>query len=348
MVRDKITHVLFGKDVIYDATGIADVDAGEIIVIAAGTTSTNIAPGTIMTGLEIDALSDEDGFYLVEGKIAGNVSHIISPKLSKGAIAAHRGTSYTAPAEQVSYIGYSTGGSTEDINNNGLTETEYTMSVSFTWDKDVYSERHNVRHYSYIAAGGATGATIAAGFVALMNADANFASQAVAAVTNSTTYDGISITGLAQAGSNYDNPVQVKFNVATDLGFDNTVAIDEFGYKYVGGAAGVAGDSVSPTPGVGTGEQFKAMERNNIGFTTGQTNHRKFPIIAADPRIDIAADYDVYVIDYTDTHESADNGLSATRTTAGQIIVANDSAGATTTTALEVLFKAITGVDVNL
>ena len=122
--------------------------------------------------------------------------------------------------------------------------------------------------------------------------------------------------------------------------------MNQFGYKYVGGAAGVVGQSVSPTPGVGTAEQFKAMERNNVGFTTGQTNHRKFPIVAADPRINaVSGTYDVYVIDYTDTHESADNGLSATRTTAGQIILANDISTVVngTTAAIEALFDVIAG-----
>jgi hypothetical protein len=321
-----------------DATGIADVDQGEIIVIDKG--------GAILDGAAITALGNDEIFYIVEGKLNSNVSDIISPRLTKGSIAAHRGTSYAAPVEAVTFVGSNGVAGEVNVENS----TEYTMNVSFIYDKDIYSKRHNSRTYSYVTSAAATQEEIADGLVAVMNSDANFASQAVAAKTNETTNFGISITGKALATGNYDNPVQVNFNVSLDKGFTSATRVDEKGFVYLSGAVPTAtgSTSVSPNPGVGTAAQFKAMEANNIGFTTGQTNKRAFPVIAADPRIESTVSYDVYVIDYTDTHESADNGLSATRTTAGQIIVANDIAGTANTTALEVLFAAITGVAVNL
>jgi hypothetical protein len=347
MVRDKITHVLFGRDVVQNATGIADIDQGEIIVIAAGTTSTGIAGGTLLTAANITALSDADGFYLVEGKLNSNISDIISPKLTKGSIAAHRGTSYAAPVEQVSYIGDN--GAAGTI--NAIDNTEYSLSVAFVYDKDIYSKRSDSKTYHYTSGVGATATSIATGFVAEMMADADFAAQATATLEVGGGSAGIKIVGNALTTGNYDNPNQVIFNVAVDKGFTSATQVDEYGFLYLSGAAPVAGTSVAPTPGVGTAAQFKAMEANNIGFTTGQTNKRAFPVIAADPRINaVSGTYDVYVIDYTDTHESADNGLSATRTTAGQIIVANDISTIVngSTAALEALFLQITGTVVNL
>lgn len=341
MVRDKITHVLFGRDVAQDATGIANVDQGEIIAIGKN--------GAILSAAAITNLGGDEPFYLVEGKLNSNVSDIISPRLTKNSIKAHRGTSYAAAVEQVSYIGDN--GTTGDI--NAVNDTEYSLSVRFDWDKDIYQQRSDVKHYNYTSDASATSLEIANAFIALMNADAGFNTQAVAALEVGGGNNGIKITGLAQVGTNYDNPVQVHFTVALDKGFDSTVGVDELGYLYVGTAAGTTtnSESANPFPGVGTVAEFKAMERNNIGFTTGQTNHRKFPIVAADPRINATSGtYDVYVVDYVDEHISGDNGLSATRTAAAQIIIANDISTTVngTTTALEALLLAITGTAVNL
>jgi len=119
MVGDRVTHLLFGEDVAQNATGIANVDAGEIIVIGVG--------GAILDGTAITALTNEDPFYIVQGKKAGNLSHVISPRLTKGSILAHRGTSYGADAQQLTYVGDN--GVTGDI--NAVNNTEYSMSVSF-------------------------------------------------------------------------------------------------------------------------------------------------------------------------------------------------------------------------
>lgn len=340
MVRDNVTHLFFGADVAQNATGMADIDAGEIIAIGVG--------GAKLSAADISNLGDNEPFYLVEGKRGNNLSHIISPRLTKGSIKAHRGTSYAAAVEQVSYIG-NVGSGSETINTPSV-ETEYSVVVSFVYDKDIYSKRHNVKHYNYTAATSASANDIATGLVAVMNADADFAAQATAAVTNSTTNYGISITGKAQTGNDYDNPVQVIFKIALDKGFDSTTQVDEFTYTFVDGVKASGGASVSPTPGVGTSALMKAFERNNDGFQNGVTNNTKFPVIGPDARVSSTGTYDVYVLDFVDTHENKNVGIGETRSAAQQIVIANDMSTTTngTTATLEALLFAISGVAVNL
>lgn len=342
MVRDNVTHLFFGADVAQDATGMADIDAGEIIAIGVG--------GAKLSAAAISGLDDNEPFYLVEGKRGSNASHIISPRLTKGSIKAHRGTSYAAAIEQVSYIGAVDGSSTETINSPSV-ETEYSVAVSFVWDKDIYSKRHNVKHYNYTAAASASADTIATNLVAIMNADADFAAQATAAkVTGSGAARGISITGKAQAGSDFDNPSQVIFKIALEKGFDSTVQVDEFTYTFVDGVKASGGTSVSPTPGVGTSAIMKAFERNNDGFQNGVTNNTKFPVVGPEARVSSTGTYDVYVIDFVDTHENANVGIGETRSAAQQIVIANDISTTvnSTTATLEALLFAISGVAVNL
>jgi len=338
MVRDVITHLLFAEDVAQDATGVADIDAGEILFIDKGGNPLNAAALTNLGGDEI--------FYIVEGLRGNNLSHIVSPRLTKNSITAHRGTSYAADIQQVSYIGDN--GSTGDI--NAANSTEYMMTVSFIYDKDIYSQRNGVRRYNYTSDASATGAEIMNAFVALMNADAEFSRQAVAAAETGGGNSGISITGLAQPVSDLDNPPLVNFKINLEEGFDATTGVDEYGYLYVNGAALVAGASVAPTPGSGTYAKLKAQERNGLGYTAGQTNHRKFPVVGPDARVSATGTYDTYVIDYFNEHESGEIGLGAKRKAAGQIIIANNITTTVnnTTTALEAELFAITGVAVNL
>lgn len=340
MERDVVTHLLFGEDVAQNATSLADIDAGEIVFIDKG--------GNLLNAAALANLGDNDIFYIVEGKRGNNVSHIISPRLTKKSITAHRGSSYAAAVQQVSYIGDN--GSTGDINASN--STEYSLSVSFGWDKDIYSKRRDVKHYNYTSDASATSTEIATAFVNLMNADADFAAQATASVETGGGNAGIKIVGVAQAKNNYNNTDLVHFKIALDEGFDATTGVDEFGYLYVNSAAPTTSGatSVAPIPGAGTYLTLDALERNTLGYVGGQTNLRKFPIQGRDARVSASGTYDMYVIDYVDVHESGEVGIGTTRSPKGQIIIANNIATTSngTTTALEAELFAATGVAVNL
>ncbi len=290
MVRDVITHLLFAEDVAHDATGLANLDAGEILFID--------AKGNALDSGELGALDSDDIFYIAEGKKGANQSHIISPRLTRASITGVRQKEYVVAKQQVSII------STINAVNN----TEYSLSVSFTYDKDIYSKRHDVKRYSFVTDASSTAAEIIAGFVALMNADKDFARQAVASVDGST----LKITGKVLPESNVDNLRQVSFIVTLDKGFDSTTTLDEFG----------AGSSVAPTPGIGTSAALRALERNGLGYTAGQTNLTKFPVVGPEARVSASGTYNMFIIDYYNEHENGEIGLGATRKAKAQIIIA--------------------------
>jgi hypothetical protein len=340
--RDNVTHVVFGRDVAYNATGIADVDYGELIAIKA-------EGGAILSAAALGAQDDDVPFHFVVGKGNSNLKHWISPRLTKRSITAHRGKSYAAATQQVSYIGDN--GSSGDI--NAANSTEYILNVKFYYDKDISGRRPIVRQYSYTSDASATAAEIQNNFVTLMNADAEFARQATAAAETGGGNNGISITGKALTDINLaiDEDVIVKFKITLEAGFDSTVGVDEFGYLYVNGAAPTTtgSTSVSPDPGVGTYNIMRAMERDAKQVTTGRSNLRKFPIVQTNDLVSSTGTYDVYVIDFYNEHQIS--AISPdTRRSRQSIVIANDISTTTNSTTLhmEALLYAATGITVNL
>ena len=182
----------------------------------------------------------------------------------------------------------------------------------------------------------ATAVEIITGLAAAMNLDKDFARQALATVNGTT----LEILGKVLTTSKFNNPLQVSFTVALDLGFDATTTLVEFG----------TGASIAPTPGVGTSAKLAALEINGLGYTAGQTNFKAFPVVGPDARVSAAGTYDVYVIDFVNEHENGEIGLGATRKAAAQIIIANNIATTAngSTAALEAELLAATGVAVNL
>ena len=94
MERDVVTLLLFAEDVAQDATGLGDIDAGEILFIGVG--------GTPLNAAAITALNDNDPFWIDEGKKGNNNQHIISPRLTNADITEHSGTSYAAAVQEIS------------------------------------------------------------------------------------------------------------------------------------------------------------------------------------------------------------------------------------------------------
>jgi len=329
MVRDVVTHLLIGEDVAQDATSLANLDAGEILFIDKG--------GNPLDKSALTELAPNEPFYIAEGKKGTATKHIVSPRLTKASITAYRGSSYAAEVQQVSYIG-DNGNTTGDI--NVLNNTEYALTISFGYDKDIYSQRRNIRRFNYTSSAAETVTGIVNAFVTMMNKDKDFARQAVAEVETGGGGKGIKITGKNLPDSNTEKPLLVSFEITLELGFDATVLLDEFGYD----------QSVAPKPGVGDFDSIKALERNGLGFTVGQTNLRKFPIVGPDSRVSPTGTYDMYVIDYFNEHKSGEIGLGATRKAYGQIIIANNIATTvnSTTGELESRIEAASGITVNL
>lgn len=292
MYNSRPFFVAIGRNVTFDATSIATLDNGEIAIVKPDM--------TLMTAGE--TITDAEYFYIAQGRTTGGPR--LSPKIQGRGVTKWEGQSYTAATEQVSYIGYNTGGQSINVEN----EAEYIVRVVFHQDKDLWSERQLRRNYSYTSDATATQAEIATELVALMNADTEFSTYATAAVTTDGVANrGISITAVAQTVDDLDFlHDQVTFSVRTDGAFTSATGIDEYGYLYVNGAAGTTtgANSVVPTKGVGTYAHLSKLENWAKGFEGG-TNRVGFPIPTVPSYAVDGTTYDLYSIEFFDRHESA-------------------------------------------
>jgi hypothetical protein len=293
MLNAQTFNVMIGKNVTADATTIlsgSDIDDGEIVVIKPDM--------TLMTAGE--TISDAEYFYVVQGLASNEVK--ISNKVQGRNVTKWEGSAYTAAVEQVSYIGNNGTDATTDITASN--ETEYTAHVIFKWNKDLWSERRDKRTYHYTSDASATNLEIATELAALMNADDQFSSQAIAAVVDTAaTQYGIRITGLAQTYSKYDTYQQVNFELALEGGFSTTTTIDEYGAIAYG--TGTTATSVAPSQGVGTYAKVSELEYMAQGYE-GITNRTQFPVPTFPEYATSGTNYDMLYIEYFDRHESAD------------------------------------------
>lgn len=320
-MNDYIYRLLIAKaGVTPDATGLADLAEGELLIV--DNTFTPLTAG--------DTVSSAEGIYIVQGT-ASTEAPKMSTKIQGANISAWKGSSFTAAAEQVSYIGYNT--STGAINN--ANSTEYSVHIIFKHDKELWSKRPAKRTFHYTSDASATQQEIAEAFVAKMNADSEFSRQAVAATVTSGSDYGIRITGLAQTKQYIDDHLQVNFEIAIEKGFNSTVGVDQYGYIETNGTkTATSSASVSPDPGVGTSNLVEDLERRALGFT-GVTNLIKFPVPNYTKYTVAGEEYDMYVIEHFDRHESKD--LTAKRDFPLVTIVAVES----TNTAMTAYFEGI-------
>ena len=279
----------------------------KVFVSNKATAQANTTPATLVEG-EIIFLK-EDGTALAAGETLAD-SAVITPVLGTDVLGSpkygqpiqgrnvrkYNGKAYAAAVEQVSFIGAN--GSQGAISVG--TETTFSLHIEFLQEVGLYSERQHRRSFEVTYAATPTVATLIADLVALINADEEAKKYVVAASVGGNT--GISLTGLAQAYKALDGYEQVSFKISLDKGFTTATQLDEFG-ALAQGAAGTA-NSVKPTPGVGTYGLGATLEEASLGFD-GALNRTGFPIPTPYKAAVAGANYNVYVIEYDDVHESA-------------------------------------------
>jgi hypothetical protein len=318
-MNDYIYRLLIAKaGITPNATGLADLEDGELLVV----------DGNFAVVTAADTVDDAPGLYIVQGTPTGTPPKM-STRIQGRNITKFKGASYAAAAQQVSYIGYNTTAGAINAANS----TAYSLTIVFKHNKELWSKRPALRTYSYTSTASATQAEIATALVALMNADAEFARQAVAAVTSTGSDRGIRITGLAQTKNYIDDYQIVNFELSINLGFDGTVGVDQYGYIETNGSKTTTNStSVKPDPGVGTAALIEDLERRAQGFS-GVTNLIKFPVPNYPIYTVAGGTYDLYVIEHFDRHESKD--LTAKRDFPLITIIAVEASNTAMTTYIE-------------
>lgn len=290
--------ILIGKDGIEaDATGLANLEVGEIAVIG--------PDGSILAG----GLSTAEYIQIVQGT---NEGPKFSDRIFGASVKAYKGSSYAAAVEQVSMIGYN--GAAGDIEGGSIAVgEEFSLHVVIKgFDKDLYSKRQLRKSFHYVAEA-ATQESVANGLKDALVGDAAFQDGATAKVgalirvdvLSSGANRGIKLTALAQTAKSLDEGEQVIFEIGLDKGFSAATQIDELGYIYVDGNAPTATgkQSVVPVKGVGTYQAVKDLEEFAQGFQ-GISNKVGFPVKDYPKYAVDGQNYNILVIEHDHVHAS--------------------------------------------
>ena len=290
MARHENYKILIGKSVARTAAlTVATLADGEIAVVKQDMTIMGAG----------DTISDTEYCYIVQGVFENGVrvAPRFSAKIQGLNVEKWTGTSYVAAAQQVSVIGAQAGAGATGI--NVVNSTEYVISLIFTYDKVIGSERQLVRRFHYTSDATATQQEIAQAMAAQINADdvASTLVTAVAAVGAGAGIWGITLTGLAQTYAVIDGYEQVTWKIALDGGFSDG------GTTPLEVASGVGG-SVTPVYGSGTYAHVSDLERAALGYD-GVNNLMKFPVPSYPVFATSGTTYDVYAVAHSDKHATA-------------------------------------------
>lgn len=306
MARQENYKILIGKNIARTpALTVATLAVGEIAVVKDDMTIMNAG----------DTIANSDYCYIVQGGATAAAAPKFSAKIQGLHVSKWQGTTYAAAVQQVSVVG-AIGGLAGSINL--VNSVEYTLSIIFTYDKVIGSERQLVRRFNYTSDATATQQEIAQALAAAINADPVAATlmTAVAAVGVGANW-GITLTALAQTYEIIDGYEQVTWKIALGGGFNDG------GTTTLAVASG-AGGSTTPLYGSGTFPHVSDLERAALGYD-GITNLMRFPVPSYPVYSVATALYDVYTVMHSDKHATANlnkDGLSPEMT-----IVAIDCAG---------------------
>ena len=291
MARHENYKILIGKDVARTAAlTVATLANGEIAVVK--NDMTMLAAG--------ETIANSEYCYVVQGCFEGGirVAPRFSAKIQGLQVTKWTGTSYAAAVQQVTNVGALAAGAGAI---NLVNATEYRLSLIFTYDKVIGSERQLVRRFYYTSDSTATQAEVAAAMVLAINTDDVAKDLVVAAPTVGAvaTDGGLTITAKPQAYKIIDGYEQVTFKTVADGGFTD------------GGTTPIA-DITLPNYGSGTFAHVSDLERAALGYD-GITNLMRFPVpsypvYSVDPET-----YEVYSVQHSDRHATANlnkDGLS--------------------------------------
>jgi len=275
---DNSFNVLIGKDISRTSsvqvtdkdTGATFIASGEILVLDED--GNPLTPG--------DTYADTKSITIVQG--TGTTTPMKSSlKIDGNAVITAQGTSYSAAAEQQSFVGYDSVATSGSIDAQPF--TTYKMTIVFRNNTELFSEQLMRRTFSYTTGASTTQSAIATEFASQINAEDW--PGVTATVVNSGSDYGIRLDGdaltfdFATVGDfRYD---KVAFEVLLNDGFGATT-------------------NTTPTTadrGNGVPEIIAELEWAANGFE-GATNRVHHPATPGYSDVDSTLTYDVINIEY--------------------------------------------------
>lgn len=291
----RVNKVLIGKDINRDAqvvpgaslktitlsTGLAD---GEVVVL--DKYKRVLAPGSTFADSDTiyicQATSETFSYTNEEGtSVTGARKVRMSDPINGKYVKSFKARSYSAKAEQAS-----------SVTLTGMTPaagTEYIVRIIYK-DVEEYPGQFTQTYRHVATAATATSvATLCAALVAKINSHKG---RRVVATDNTT---GITITGLpipecTTSVNDIDEFKQVQFEV-------KFLYVTSSGNWATMPSTSTAVTTTGPTPGVGTWEQVRDLEKNSLS-NIGITNKTQFPVIKPDMTVVKDSCYDLIVIEH--------------------------------------------------
>ena len=253
-----------------DATTVAGMTAGKIGIYGQDMLALDPA-GT-------DTITTQPYIYIMEAKTDSNgVGYLKrSPRIDGANVINYTAKKYAASKREVWAIGHNraTAVGTIEVNNS----TDYTFTIRFKNDKQLYSERPEVLNVTFTSAAAATQLSIATQIAASIN-NSSYKTEIKAVVIG----DGTGVYGLTGAT---DYGVEIwGLNINQNLSTTYTQNIVYFAV-FVNDATGFGTTSTCAqiqafTPGVGTYNEVYAIENFDLAYE-GAINRRRWLIPSYD------------------------------------------------------------------
>lgn len=248
-----------------------------VSAITAGTWVVTKKDGTAYSAT--NTIAQSDTFQVVVGDQSGQP--VFSDPIKVKDITSFSKQTFTAKVEQQITIATGT----------PVAGAEYSLLVNNLSDKEILPCRQNLRRYTVLATAADTAATIATSFFNKVNADP----ASVVSATNGTPGQ---VVLTAKAVANTTNNVgeyydQVFF--AAEIS-----SVDLNGYFQTWGTVTA---TTAPVFGSGNFYQVRTLEQYGLGYT-GITNRMGFPIDIPNYLSVSGTNYDVYIIESIQSHES--------------------------------------------
>jgi len=281
MARQENYKILIGKDIARTpALTVAGLAVGEVAVVKSDMTI--LAAG--------ETIANSEYCYIVQGGATLAAAPRFSAKIQGLNVSKWNGRSYVAAVQQAATLGALPGGGLGSI--NVVNATEYQLSIIFTFDKVIGSERQLVRRFNYTSDSTATQLEIANAMILAINSDDYAKTVVLASLETTGGNHGVTITAKPQTYAIIDGYEQVTFKIAMDGGFND------------GGITNLATTNVPPVYGSGTYEHVSDLERAALGYD-GITNLMRFPVPSYPVYSVATATYDVYTVMHSDRHATA-------------------------------------------
>lgn len=251
------------------AANIAAITAGKFVITKKDGTAYSAA----------DTIAASDTFQIVVGDPSGQP--VFSDPIKVKDITSFAKQTYTAKVEQVVTITVGT----------PVAGIEYSLLVNNQSDKEILPMRQSLRRYTVLAGTADTSTTIATAFYNKVNADP----ASVVVATNPSA--GVVVL-TAKVVANTSNAVG-EFYDQTFFSAELS-AVDIYGYFQ---AFGTVVNTTAPVFGSGNFWQVRTLEQYGLGYT-GITNRMGFPVDIPNYLSVSGTNYDVYVIENYNSHES--------------------------------------------